>query len=195
MTRSRTSSSGTRRTVTTVDPTGAMLEQLDVLAAHTAPGTLHLACSAVVFGADNTVLLQRRADHKPTFGGRWSNTCCTHPYEGELPHLAAQRRIGEELGLAVDLIPAGSFRYRAVDPATGMIEHEFDHVSIGYLKATSLDVPLDVRLNENEVAEVALMNTAQISALGEQLTPWFDMVMRIAWSAHDADANRNASIG
>jgi isopentenyl-diphosphate Delta-isomerase len=166
--------------VTLVDPTGAGIGEMDVYSAHTAPGFLHLACSAVVFGPDNTVLLQRRADDKPTFGGKWSNTCCTHPFTEELPHQAAGRRMREELGFQTVLVPAGSFRYRAVDPLTAMVEHELDFVSIGSVE--SRQVPF--RLDEAEVAEVAFVPIQDIAAL--PVTPWFPMVMSIALSARDA---------
>ncbi len=168
------------RRVTLVDAHGEPAGDMDVVAAHTAPGSIHLACSAVVFGPDQTVLLQRRADHKPTFGGLWSNTCCTHPFSGELPHHAAQRRMQEEIGVSVTLFPVGSFRYRAVDPITGMVEHEFDHISI----ATVASTELAFALNHDEVAEVAFVPIDAVADL--KVTPWFDTVLRIALLGRDA---------
>ncbi len=168
------------RSVTLVDASGTISGEMEVVAAHTAPGYLHLACSAVVFGPGDTVLLQRRADLKPTFGGKWSNTCCTHPLTGELPIDAASRRMGEEIGLKVALSPAGSFRYRAVDALTGFVEHELDHISIGSVERTDLEFVLDA----NEVAEVAFVKFDDVAAL--DLTPWFSMVFQIALSARGA---------
>lgn len=166
------------RRVTLVDTVGSAAGEMDVVEAHTAPGYVHIACSAVLFGPDDTVLLQRRADHKATFGGYWSNTCCTHPYSDEVPHQAAQRRLHEELGIAVELRPVGTFRYRAEDPVTGMVEHELDHVSIATLGTTDLAFHLD----RNEVAEVAFVPIADVATdvATLNLTPWFDMVLRIA---------------
>jgi isopentenyl-diphosphate Delta-isomerase len=166
--------------VTLVDASGQPVGDMNVLAAHTAPGFLHMACSAVVFGPDDTVLLQRRADHKPTFGGKWSNTCCTHPFAGELPHQAAGRRMHEELGLQTELVPAGSFRYRAVDDVTGMVEHEFDYVSIGRLGTRDAAFNLDPA----EVAEVAFVPIRDLDSFA--LTPWFPMVLSIALSARQS---------
>ncbi len=168
------------RRVTLVDAAGNPSGEMDVVLAHTSPGHIHIACSAVVFGPGDTVLMQRRADHKPTFGGRWSNTCCTHPLADELPHLAAQRRIYEELGIGVELRPVGTFRYRAEDPLTAMVEHELDHVSIATVDTT--DVAF--RLEPNEVAEVRFVPLTDVSLL--DLTPWFDMVIRLALSGRDA---------
>jgi isopentenyl-diphosphate Delta-isomerase len=169
------------RTVTLVAPDGTVLGQQDVVAAHSEGGSLHLACSAVVFGPNNTVLLQQRAHHKPTFGGLWSNACCTHPFAGELPHVAARRRLQEELGFDVPLTPAGSFRYRAIDQHTHMVEHELDHVSIGSVASTELPAKLD----PNEVASVAFVALTDLHTMA--LTPWFDMVMRIAVSAWQSE--------
>jgi isopentenyl-diphosphate Delta-isomerase len=170
------------RTVTLVDAYGAPQGELEVVAAHTDPGKLHLACSAVVFGPDETVLMQRRADHKPTFGGLWSNTCCTHPLAAEGTVAAAERRIFEELGIRVALTPAGSFQYRAVDPISLLVEHELDHISIGFGDPDALSFAL----NHDEVAEVAWVPLSQLHTL--PLTPWCDMVMRIAISAHQSAA-------
>ena len=168
------------RRVTLVDAIGEPSGDMDVVAAHTAPGFIHLACSAVVFGPGQTVLLQRRADHKPTFGGLWSNTCCTHPFAGELPHHGAQRRMQEEIGVTVELSPVGSFRYRAVDLRTGMVEHELDQVSIAVVESTDLSFAL----NHQEVAEVAFVPLDAVASF--DVTPWFDMVLRIAVLGRDA---------
>jgi isopentenyl-diphosphate Delta-isomerase len=161
-----------------VDPLGTVLGEAEVTAAHRAPGMLHLACSAVVFDPEGRVLMQRRADHKPTFGGLWSNTCCTHPFPGETPHVAAERRLREELGLPTSLTPAGSFRYRAVDPTSGFVEHELDHISFGF---AAFDV--EFVLDPEEVAEVAWMSRDEIHQHAAQLTPWADLVLRIATEA------------
>lgn len=168
-----------------VDAYGGPVGQLDVVSAHTAPGTMHLACSAVVFGPDDTVLVQRRADHKPTFAGQWSNTCCTHPFPQESPHRAAERRLTEELGISVSLRPAGLFRYRAVDEVTTMVEHELDHVFIGETPITLQTVP--ERAEVAESAWITLHETCQRIERGDPcLTPWFAMVMRLACAARTA---------
>jgi isopentenyl-diphosphate Delta-isomerase len=178
-----------RRTVTLVDAFGNPQGEAEVVAAHTAPGQLHLACSAVVFGPGDTVLMQRRADHKPTFGGLWSNTCCTHPFVNESATAAAERRIFEELGIRVLLTPAGSFRYRAVDPISLLVEHELDHISIGFSDPGDLSFDL----HHDEVAEVAFVPIGEIGSLS--VTPWCDMVMRIALSAYTSSQQNSTQIG
>ena len=35
------------------------------------------------------------------------------------------------MGLDIDLRPVGTFMYRAEDPVSGLVEHEYDHVLVG----------------------------------------------------------------
>jgi isopentenyl-diphosphate delta-isomerase len=93
-------------------------------------GELHRAFSVMLIDSANRVLLQRRAFAKYHSGGRWANTCCGHPRAGELVVEAAERRLTEEMGIACELRPAGSFIYRA-DVGSGLVEHELDHLLIG----------------------------------------------------------------
>ncbi len=171
------------RTVSLVDASNRVTGEMEVGAAHTAPGFAHLACSAVVFGPNDTVLMQRRADHKPTFGGLWSNTCCTHPLRDEEPLTAAQRRVFEELGIRVTLRPAGVFRYRSVDQTTGFVEHELDTVGIA-----ELDTLVATTLDPSEVAEAEWMSLIEVETRATRgtLTPWCAMVMQLALSARNA---------
>ncbi|WP_328464260.1 isopentenyl-diphosphate Delta-isomerase [Actinoplanes sp. NBC_00393] len=115
-----------------VDEVGTAIGSLTVQEAHDAPGRLHRAFS--VFLADDTgrVLLQQRAAAKTRFPLRWANTCCGHPAPGEDLTVAAGRRLTEELGIdAVPLTEVGVYTYRAEDPITGRVEHEYDHVLLG----------------------------------------------------------------
>lgn len=120
--------------------------------AHQAPGVLHLAVSVQVVDVSGRWLLQRRAPAKMLFANRWANTCCTHPAPGEDPATAALRRLREETGLVVeDLIPAGSFTYRATDPHSHLVENEHDVVFVAVT---------DVRTAQpdpEEISELALL--------------------------------------
>jgi len=109
---------------------------------------LHLAFSCYVFDADGRVLVTRRALHKATFPGVWTNSCCGHPAPGEEIRDAVRRRVGEELGLAlVDLrLLLPRFRYRAV--MDGVTENEMCPVFV----ARTTD---PVRADPEEVDEVA----------------------------------------
>jgi isopentenyl-diphosphate delta-isomerase len=160
-----------------VDLSGASVGEATVDAAHTAPGQLHRAFSVFLRDpANGQVLLQQRAAVKTRFPLRWANTCCGHPLPGESVGTAAQRRLAEELGVAdVVLTPAGVYTYRAEDPATGRVEHEYDHVLLGDLPATARLVP-----DPAEVAEIRWLSPtallAELSVDPASYAPWLSGV-------------------
>lgn len=93
------------------------------------------------------VLLQKRAKHKYHSGGLWSNTCCGHPRPGEDIEQAASRRLKEEMGLELKLLPIGVFHYTAkLD--NSLTENEVDHVFVDMYNNENFAV------NPDEVAEV-----------------------------------------
>src|SRR5690606_1400700 len=114
---------------------------------HGTDTALHLAFSCHVVNGDGQVLVTRRALHKKTWPGVWSNSFCGHPRPAEPVISAVHRRAEFELGITLtDLeLALPLFRYRAVD-ASGMVEHEVCPV---YLAMTD-DEP---DLNPREVAE------------------------------------------
>lgn len=93
-------------------------------------GLLHRAVSVFIFNDRNELLLQKRAVDKYHSPGKWTNTCCTHPYPGESPIIAAQRRLSEEMGLVATLTEVFTFSYHA-DVGNGLTENEFDHIFFG----------------------------------------------------------------
>jgi isopentenyl-diphosphate delta-isomerase len=102
---------------------------MDKMEAHRR-GLRHRAVSVFVFNSQGDLLLQRRAPDKYHSPGRWTNTCCTHCRQGEVPSDTAVRRLREEMGLQCCLREVFSFSYHA-DVGNGMIENEFDHVFVG----------------------------------------------------------------
>jgi isopentenyl-diphosphate delta-isomerase len=155
---------------------------MDVVEAHRAPGTLHLAVSVQLVDADGNWLVQQRAYTKPVFAGRWANSCCTHPRPGEPVGAAGRRRVGEELGIeAPRLVEAGSFTYRAADPASEFIEHEYDTVLVGRYRGPRPDcAPVP-----DEIATTAWLPFDQALALvcGAQGAPWAFTVLELARAA------------
>lgn len=93
-------------------------------------GLLHRAFSIFVFNSKDELMLQRRAKTKYHTPGLWTNTCCSHPRDGEKLEEAVHRRLKEEMGFDCDLKEEFSFIYRAQFD-NDLVEHEFDHVFIG----------------------------------------------------------------
>lgn len=149
--------------------------------AHTPPGRLHRAFSVLLLDGNGRVLLQRRALTKSRFAGRWTNTCCSHPAPGEDLVDSARRRLYEELGLLVDagsLRELGQFTYRAADPASGTVEHEFDHVLVGRHDAEP--VPLESEVDSWRWIEPARLR-AERAAAPELHSPWLGGVLQLAF--------------
>jgi isopentenyl-diphosphate delta-isomerase len=46
-------------------------------------GILHRCFSIFVFNSEGNLLLQKRSRSKYHSGGLWTNTCCSHPRDGE----------------------------------------------------------------------------------------------------------------
>jgi len=93
-------------------------------------GKLHRAFSIFVFNTKGELLLQQRALDKYHSGGKWTNTCCSHPRPGEGTQAAADRRLMEEMGMSCELHYAFNFVYKA-DFGNELTEYEFDHVYFG----------------------------------------------------------------
>ena len=119
-------------------------------------GLLHRAFSVLVFNDNGELLLQRRAFGKYHSEGLWTNTCCSHPYPGESILEAGKRRLFEEMGFSCELTHEFSFLYKA-DLENGLIEHELDHVLIGFSDETP-------HLNLEEVSAFKWMSVDNIKS-------------------------------
>ena len=133
--------------VVLLDDDGHAVGTMDKRAVHHQETPLHLAFSCYVFDDATNVLVTRRALHKATFPGEWTNSCCGHPAPGEPVEDAVRRRVLQELGITLDdlrlLLP--QFRYRA-STADGIVENEMCPVYAATTRAT-------VRPDPDEVAD------------------------------------------
>ena len=108
-------------------------------------GLLHRAFSIFIFNSRYELLLQKRASSKYHSGGLWTNTCCSHPREGEDTFDAANRRLYEEMGIKTSLRKVYDFIYKA-ELDNQLTEHEFDHVFYGVCDR-------DPKLNKDEAED------------------------------------------
>ena len=94
-----------------VDENDNPLGTMEKMEAHE-KGVLHRAFSVFIFNNKGEMLLQQRAFSKYHSGGLWTNTCCSHPREGEATIEAAHRRLQEEMGFDCDIEKAFDFIYK-----------------------------------------------------------------------------------
>jgi isopentenyl-diphosphate delta-isomerase len=179
---------GDAKMVVLVDVEGNVLGESGKLQAHEAPGALHLAYSVFIYRSDGSMLLQQRAAGKYHFPLVWANACCSHPAPGEDLVASASRRVREELGLEVELSDVGSFLYRAVDVASGLVEHELDHVLVGETDAEPSPDP----------AEVAAVGWYRVGEVMSPLcplrrAPWLAPALRVAERARTEQRRAAAS--
>ena len=139
--------------VVLLDAAGRAVGTAPKAAVHTDRTPLHLAFSCYVFDGPLErapyLLVTRRAEHKRTWPGVWTNSFCGHPGPGEELAEAVRRRAHQELGVALTdlrlVLPA--FRYTATMP-DGTRENELCPV---FAAVTSDAVHPDAE----EVAEAA----------------------------------------
>jgi len=137
--------------------------------AHEGNGILHRAFSIFIFNKDNQLLLQKRSDQKLLWPLYWSNSCCSHPRQGEDYETAIHRRLNEELGIDTKLKYLFKFQYQANFLDIGS-ENELCSVYVG----RSDD---QIIVNENEIAEWKFIDIEQMEKEIEEhpgnFTPWF----------------------
>ena len=154
--------------VVLVDESDQQLGIMEKMAAHIVP-RLHRAFSIFLFNEKGELLLQQRALSKYHSPGLWTNTCCSHPRNGESVDKAAERRLLEEMGLQCEMHEVFTFIYKA-PVGLGLIEHEYDHVFFGQCDQEPV-------INTDEVASWKYMSldniTADMKAHPELYTEWF----------------------
>ena len=133
---------------------------------------LHRAFSVFILNDKGEIMLQQRAANKYHSPNLWTNTCCSHPREGETTIEAGKRRLQEEMGFVTELSEVLSFIYKAPFD-NGLTEHEYDHVLIGYSDAQP-------QINPEEVASWKWLSLEAIKEdilqAPERYTAWFKII-------------------
>ena len=159
--------------VVLVDEKDRQIGLMEKQAAHLEPH-LHRAFSIFIFNSKGELLLQQRALSKYHSPGLWTNTCCSHPRDGENLEEATSRRLLEEMGMTCEMHEVYTFIYKA-PVGQGLTEHEFDHVWIGQ----SDDEP---QINREEVESWKYMSLndlkEDIKLHPERYTEWFKITFK-----------------
>ena len=161
-----------KETVILVDTDGQAIGIMDKMEAHE-KGILHRAFSVFIFNSKGQLLLQQRALNKYHSGGLWTNTCCSHPRQGETINSAAKRRLKEEMRMDSDLAELFQFSYR-YEFENGLIEHEYDHVLIGISDQLPEPDPNEVATFAYDDTNLHLLNLIEQPEL---YTPWFTLCL------------------
>ena len=154
-----------------VDKHDNQLGLMEKIEAHK-KAVLHRAFSVFILNDNNELLIQQRALSKYHSPALWTNTCCSHPRDGESVLDAGARRLKEEMGFETKLDSLLSFVYRAKFD-NGLTEHEFDHVLFGYYND-------DPSINKLEVMDWKWVNLDflknDIITSSELYTIWFKII-------------------
>ncbi|MDA0678875.1 MAG: isopentenyl-diphosphate Delta-isomerase [Proteobacteria bacterium] len=138
---------------------------------HDGDGILHRAFSVFLFNSDGELLLQQRARGKRLWPMYWSNSCCSHPRQGESIALAATRRLQDELHAISSLEFVYKFSYQAKYLELGS-EHELCHVFLGRLDGSATP-------NRTEIEALRFISVVELEEAfrsnPEIYTPWFKM--------------------
>lgn len=157
--------------VVLIDEDDNQLGLMEKQQAHVA-GLLHRAFSVFVFNSKGELLLQQRAWDKYHSPGLWTNTCCSHPREGETYEEAAHRRLREEMGFDCELEPKFHFIYKA-ELGERLFEHELDHVFTGFYED-------EIQINQEEVADYKWVPIEELisdmDSNPEKYTIWFRII-------------------
>jgi len=154
-----------------VDENDIELGSMSKARCHNGDGILHRAFSLFIFNPDGDLLLQKRSDTKRLWPLVWSNSCCSHPRNGESMDVAIGRRLEEELGLSTTMEFVYKFSYQARYSDLGS-ENELCSVFLGRCDQ-------ELRINQNEIAACRFINpkklVEEISVSDDRFTPWFRM--------------------
>ena len=168
-----------------VDENDTQVGLMPKLEAHQ-KGLLHRAFSVFIFNSNHQLLLQKRAVSKYHSGGLWTNTCCSHPREGEETINAAKRRLIEEMGIKTNLRKVFDFIYKA-ELDNELTENEFDHVFYGLYNE-------DPIINTEEADDFKWIDMETLNndiiVNGQNYTVWFKIAFDYFYKYLNNDNNK-----
>ena len=168
-----------------VDENDTQVGLMPKLEAHQ-KGLLHRAFSVFIFNSNHQLLLQKRAVSKYHSGGLWTNTCCSHPRDGEETINAANRRLIEEMGIKTNLRKVVDFIYKA-ELDNELTENEFDHVFYGLYNE-------DPIINTEEADDFKWIDMEtlnnDITVNGQNYTVWFKIAFDYFYKYLNNDNNK-----
>jgi isopentenyl-diphosphate delta-isomerase len=154
-----------------VDTKDRVIGKLGKAKCHEGEGKLHRAFSAYILNSKGQLLIHQRAKAKKLWPLFWTNSCCSHPREGESYVQSAERRIKEELGIRVKPKYIYKFIYHAPYKGVGS-EWELCAVLVG----RSDQKP---QIDSEEIADWRYADIKEIAKDMEKnpgrYTPWFRM--------------------
>lgn len=161
-----------RNKVVLVNPQDEALGEMDKMEAHVT-GLLHRAFSIFIFNYKGEMLTHQRAYNKYHGGGLWTNACCSHPQWDEDVKEAALERLQYEMGLECTINKAFPLLYKT-RVENNLIEHEYDHIFIGYTDARPLPHPNEVQHYQWISPDILQQ---KMNEQPDNFTYWFRMAM------------------
>ena len=138
---------------------------------HDGDGVLHRAFSVFLFNGRGETLLQQRGAEKRLWPLYWSNSCCSHPRQGESIEIATIRRLQDELNVSASLEFVYKFSYQASFGEAGS-ENELCSVFLGRLDG-------EPQANATEIEEMRFVSadtlSDELAANPNMFTPWFKL--------------------
>jgi isopentenyldiphosphate isomerase len=136
-----------------------------------ARGLWHRSAHVFLFTSDHALVVQRRADDKDLYPGRWDFSVGEHLTPGETYLAGALRGLTEELGvIGVNLEAIGPLhRATCRIPEIGVVDREIQQAFLGYFDGCLHPDPV-------EVAEVTTLPLDELLQRAQQtpqaFTPW-----------------------
>ncbi len=158
-----------------VDENDRKIGLMNKLEAHVT-GDLHRAFSIIVFNAQGDILLQQRAAHKYHSRELWTNSCCSHPRDGEDMNEAVHRRLIEEMNFDCPLQKITVLHYQTPPLDTGLIENEMLHLYAGRTDQTDFRPAPSEVMNWRWISSTDL--AVEVDASPNAFSYWFRVYLR-----------------